>query len=134
MDINADGRVDILVARRELGSGPPIRHAFLNNGNGWDPAPNSFFSPVPFVSRNPTEVHYETKVGQGAYYRDLQVSTTDLNGDGQSDLLFRYGHLPLPPAFGVVDPGKAWCLNRDRLFLGQLQMIRRSLWFIPYQA
>ncbi|WDZ82049.1 FG-GAP-like repeat-containing protein (plasmid) [Ensifer adhaerens] len=118
MDLNADGRVDILVARREL-DGSFVRSSFLNSGTGWTVAPAGFLSPVPFVSRNSAEVHYETKVSQGQYYRDLQVSTLDLNGDGLSDLLFRYGHKMLTTGFGIpYTPGKGWCLNKDKVIPG----------------
>ena len=118
LDLNADGRVDILVARREL-NGSLVRHAFLNTGAGWTRAPPEFLSPVPFVSRNRAEVHYETKVGQGDYYRDLQVSLLDLNGDGLADLMFRYGHMAETSGLGLsYAPGKDWCQNQDRVIPG----------------
>lgn len=99
LDVNADGRVDVLVARREL-DGSFLRRAFLNSGSGWTNAPATFLSPVPFVSRNRAEVHYETKVAQGDYFRDLRVSVLDLNGDGLSDFAFRYGHKVRSSGFG----------------------------------
>ncbi|MER8369679.1 hypothetical protein NKH07_24375 [Mesorhizobium sp. M1378] len=125
MDLNADARVDILVARREL-DGSFFQRAFLNTSAGWVGAPAAFLSPVPFVSRNAAEVHYETKMSQGEYYRDLQVSTYDINGDGLADLLFRYGHNqatnltqnPLPNI--LYEPGKSWCLNRDKFVPGPM--------------
>ncbi|MEO9898442.1 MAG: SpvB/TcaC N-terminal domain-containing protein [Paracoccaceae bacterium] len=115
MDLNADGRVDILVSRRET-SGSLFEKAYLNNGNGWDNAPAQFLPPVPFVSRNAAEVHYETKASQGDYYRDLRVSVLDFNGDGLADLAFRYGHKAQTAGFGLVyQPGKSWCQNKDRI-------------------
>lgn len=120
MDLNGDGRVDILIARRPL-RGPIFSKAYLNTGTGWGTAPDYFKSPVPFVSRERADVHYETKVGQGEYYRDLQVLTLDINGDGLSDLLFRYGHMASPTGSTTgmgYAPGKDGCMNVDKMVPG----------------
>ncbi|THK37030.1 hypothetical protein EHS39_16420 [Ensifer sp. MPMI2T] len=115
MDLNGDGRVDIVIARYEANRSF-FRRAFLNTGTGWTAAPTAFLPPVPFVSRNRAEIWYETKVLQGDYYRDLRISTGDVNGDGLTDILFRYGHLAKSGtgALFSATPGKAWCLNKDK--------------------
>ncbi|MBG6211058.1 RHS repeat-associated protein [Labrenzia sp. EL_126] len=117
-DVNADGRVDVLIARREE-NGNFTRKTFLNNKTGWLTADQRFKSPVPFVSREKADVHYETKVNQGKYYRDLRIGQSDLNGDGLVDLYFWYRHKRLQnnnSGNKIYDPKKDGCLNINKTF------------------
>lgn len=111
-DLNADGKVDFVVSRREA-NGQLVRFAALNTGSGWSPDTPKYHPPLPFVSRHIADVRYETKSAQGDYYRDLRVNVSDVNGDGLTDLLFWYGFQqpsgtnPLP----ILRPRRDGCLN-----------------------
>lgn len=114
-DVNADGRVDILIARREE-NGVFNAKTFLNEDGGWSnkAAEKKFNSPVPFVSRHKADVHYETKVFQGNYYRDLQILQIDLNSDGLLDLTFNYGQNN-QTGFLQYEAQRHGCLNKVRV-------------------
>lgn len=108
IDVNADGRVDILVARREI-DGSLYSRAYLNSGASWI-EDSKFRLAAPFVSRYSADVIFESPGGD--YYRDLRGQLIDLNGDGLVDYVYRYRF----STFGgllVADP-KRQCLNRDR--------------------
>ncbi|WP_315752249.1 MULTISPECIES: RHS repeat-associated core domain-containing protein [unclassified Bradyrhizobium] len=106
LDVNGDGRVDLVVARREA-DGSIHRAAYLNTGSGWvQDTSGRFVPPVPFVSRYVYDVAFETPGAGSAYYRDLRVQLMDLNGDGLLDVVFWY-HFS-PTMFKEIDRG---CLN-----------------------
>ncbi|MGO6748148.1 RHS repeat-associated core domain-containing protein [Rhizobium ruizarguesonis] len=109
-DVNGDGRVDVLVARRE-NDGSLYSRAYINAGNSWAEQPKFRLS-APFVSRYPNDITFETPGSD--YYRDLRGQLIDINGDGLLDYAFRYRFTPsLKNGAIVVDP-KRQCQNRDR--------------------
>lgn len=121
-DVDGDGRQDLLVARRVVNAGMVefVRTTYLNSGSGWSrqPTGSPFEMPVPFVSRDKADVHFETKVNQGDYYRNLNIYLQDVNGDAQTDIVFRYQFKPRTVnTNGVVlyDPKTDGCLNEDKV-------------------
>jgi hypothetical protein len=115
LDVNGDGRVDLVIARREA-DGSIHRAAYLNTGTGWAlDTSGRFAPPVPFVSRYFGDVEYETAGAGSAYYRDLRVQLIDLNGDGLLDIVFWYRFGPIgineinrPIGINTINRG---CLN-----------------------
>jgi len=101
VDVNGDGRVDMLVSRREV-DGSLYSRAYVNMGDKWVETP-SLRLPAPFVSRHPEDVGFETS--NADYYRDLRGQFVDLNGDGLLDYVYRY-------QFTASDPGKPSKLDR----------------------
>ncbi len=105
-DVNGDGRVDLIVSRREA-DGSLHRAVYLNTGTGWAlDTSGRFLPPVPFVSRYAGDVGYETPGAGSAYYRDLRVQLMDITGNGLLSIVFWYRFNPNP--FGEVNRG---CLN-----------------------
>lgn len=132
-DVNADARIDLLIARREI-DGRFVQKVYLNTGSGWSkqPADSPFNPPVPFVSRHKNDVHFETKVNQGDYYRNLGIQLTDLNADGAIDLVFHYRHEPSkagPYGTAIDVPFRDGCLNTGKLLSSPNPQLTR---YIPH--
>ncbi|MGF0539380.1 RHS repeat-associated core domain-containing protein [Agrobacterium sp. ES01] len=113
-DVNGDGLVDVIVSRREREANRPDFHfVALNTGSGWSGDTPKYHPPVPFVSRYRPDLEYEAKSAQADYYRDLNIQTADLNGDGTTDLLFRFGYKTIGSPLGGISilPKRDGCLN-----------------------
>jgi RHS repeat-associated protein len=104
VDLNGDGRVDILVSRRES-NGSLYSRAYVNTGSSWVETPK-YRLPVPIVSRFSGDVTFETPGAD--YYRDLRGRFLDTRGDGGTSFLYRYQFTS--SLFSGISRG---CQNRD---------------------
>ena len=74
-DVDADGRVDLVVSRAEWG-GPVERRVYRHDGRGWRLDPRWILPDEAFVRHVP-----------GGFVLDMGVRFVELNGDGFPDLL-----------------------------------------------
>jgi RHS repeat-associated protein len=87
VDLDSDGRADILYAHSQTGGW--VRGAWLNIGSGWTAAAG-YLPPIPFTG------DFSNNACPTSGSPDLGVRIADVNGDGKPDLLWGWRAHPCP--------------------------------------